>query len=102
MAIRRFCHDAAQINTILMTELFLEMTQWKVFMSAWVQVLDFMKSLVYSNCQNDRKFCVFLLLFFVCFFFYVPCIFYHLYVCLLLDQLCINYLLKRILWKYSI
>ena len=27
--------------------------------SAWVQVLDFTKSLVYSNCQNDRK-CFFL------------------------------------------
>ena len=24
-------------------------------MSAWVQVLDFTKSFVYSNCQNDRK-----------------------------------------------
>ena len=40
-----------------MAELFLEMTQWKNFMSAsaWVQVLDFTKSLVYSNCQNVRK-----------------------------------------------
>ena len=47
MPIRRFCHDAAQI----MAELYLEMTQWKNFMSAsaWVQVLDFTKSLVYSN-----------------------------------------------------
>ena len=46
-----------------MAELILEMTQWKNFMSAsaWVQVLDFTKSLVYSNCQNDRK----------CFFFVV-------------------------------
>ena len=45
-----------------MAELFLEMTQWKNFMcaSAWVQVLDFTISLVYSNCQNDRK----------CFFFF--------------------------------
>ena len=32
------------------------------FMSAWVQVLDFTKSLVYSNCPNDRK------CFFVCLF----------------------------------
>ena len=52
MPIRWFCHDAAQIRP----ELFLEMTQWKNFMSAWVQVLDFTKSLVYSNCQNDRFF----------------------------------------------
>ena len=28
-------------------------------MSAWVQVLDFTKSLVYSNYQNDRKCCLF-------------------------------------------
>ena len=41
-----------------MAELILEMTQWKNFMSAsaWIQVLDFTKSLVYSNCQNDRIF----------------------------------------------
>ena len=32
--------------------------------SAWVQVLDFTKSLVYSNCRNDSKCC--------CFFVYVP------------------------------
>ena len=64
-----FCHDAAQI----MAELLLEMTQWKHFMSAsaWVQVLDFTKSLVYSNCQNDRKvffffFCLFLFFSFMC------------------------------------
>ena len=53
-----------------MAELFLEMTQWKKIMSAsaWVQVLDFTKSLVYSNCQNDRK-CLFVLfLFFFLFF----------------------------------
>ena len=93
-----FCHDAAQI----MAELFLEMTQWKDFMSAsaGVQVLDFTKSLVYSNCQNDRKCCFF----FVCFFFLLLLLlfffrsmyaFYHLYVCLSFRvdlMLCINYL----------
>ena len=68
-----FCHDAAQI----MAEIFLEMTQWKNFMSAsaWVQVLDFTKSLVYSNCQNDRKCCFFLYCFFVC----VPCMHFITY-----------------------
>ena len=77
----------------------LEMTQWKNFMSAsaWVQVLDFTKSLVYSNysnCQNDRKcFVVFFLL-----FFFRLCAMYafcHLYVCLSFRadlMLCINYL----------
>ena len=35
---------------------------------SWVQVLDFTKSLIYSNCQHDRK-CCFVLFFFV----YVPC-----------------------------
>ena len=57
-----------------MAELFLEMTQWKNFMSAsaWVQVLDFTKSLVYSNCQNDRK-CFKNLLFFYLFFFFFMC-----------------------------
>ena len=49
MQIRWFCYDAAQINTILMAELFLEMTQWKNLMSAWVHVLDFTKSLVYRQ-----------------------------------------------------
>ena len=90
MPICWFCHDAAQINTILMAELFLEMTQWKNFMSAWVQVLDFIKCLVYSNCQNDRKCCLG--------FFFRLCVmyaFYHLYVCLSFRgnlMLCINYL----------
>ena len=99
-----FCHDAAQI----MAELFLEMTQWKNFMSAsaGVQVLDFTKSLVYSNCQNDRKCCCFLFcfvfvfvflfsVFFCCFFFRSMYAFYHLYVCLSFRvdlMLCINYL----------
>ena len=36
--------------------------------SAWVQVLDFTKSLVYSYCQNDRKCCC--CFFCVCFFFF--------------------------------
>ena len=55
-----------------MAELFLEMTQWKNFMSAsaWVQVLDFTKRLVYSNCQNDRKCC-----FFSMYAFYHLCLF---------------------------
>ena len=53
-----------------MAELFWEMTQWKIFISGWVQVLDFATSLVYSNCQNDRKCCCFL--FFLSFFLYVP------------------------------
>ena len=41
-----------------MAELILEMTQWKNFMSAsaWIQFLDFTKSLVYSNCKNDKIF----------------------------------------------
>ena len=56
-------------------------------MSAWIQVLDFRKSLAYSNCQNDCfffvvvvfvLFCFLLLFFFFLFFFvffvYVPCI----------------------------
>ena len=46
------------------------------------QVLDFTKSLVYSNCQNDRKCCWF---FFFFFFFFRLCAmyaFYHFYVCL--------------------
>ena len=42
-----------------MAELFLEMAQWKIFMS-WVQVLDFTKSLIYSNCQHDRFFFTFM------------------------------------------
>ena len=72
-----FCQDAAQI----MAELFLEISG-KKFMSAsvWVQVLDFTKSLVYSNCQNDRK-----CFFFFFFFFFRWCAmyaFYHLYVCM--------------------
>ena len=75
MPIRWFCHDAAQINTSLMAELFLEMTQWRNCMSALVQALDFTKSLVYSNCQNDRKF---VFVFRLC----VMYAFYHLYVCL--------------------
>ena len=62
------------------------------FMSAWVQVLDFTKSLVYSDCQNDRK-CLFLFLIFFFFFFFCVCVFrlcmrfitYNL-------MLCINYL----------
>ena len=55
-----------------MAELFLEMTQWKNFMSAsaWVQVLNFTKSLVYSNCQNDRK---------IFFFFFRLCAMYAFY-----------------------
>ena len=32
--------------------------------SAWVQVLDFTKRLVYSNCQNDRFFFFFFFFFF--------------------------------------
>ena len=72
MSIRWFCHDAAQINTILMAELFLEMTQWKNFISAFYVCLGtsfrYHKSLVYSNCQNDRK-CFFSFFFF---FVYVP------------------------------
>ena len=65
-----------------MAELFLEMTQWKNFMSAsaWVQVLDFTKSLVYSNCQNDRKWCVFVF----CFFF-----FFLLFVFLFMCHVCV-------------
>ena len=56
-----------------MAELFLEMTQWKKIMSAstWIQVLDFTKSLVYSNCQNDRK--RFFFFFFFFFFFSFMC-----------------------------
>ena len=51
--------------------------------SAWVQVLDFTKSVVYSNCQNHRKccflcVCVFFFFFFLCAMY----AFYHLYVCL--------------------
>ena len=70
-------------------------------MSAWVQVLEFTKSLVYSNCQNDRKCFVFLFFSFMC------------HVCVLsliclfiisgevdaLHQLSVT---KKILWKYSI
>ena len=48
--------------------------------SAWVQVLDFTKSLGYGNCQNDRKYC-FVLFCFV-FRFCAMYAFYHLYVCL--------------------
>ena len=61
-----------------MAGLFLEMSQWKKFMSAsaWVQVLDFTKSFVYSNCQNDRKYC------FVLFCLCAIYAFSHLYVCL--------------------
>ena len=58
--------------------------------SAWVQVLDLAKSLVYSNCQNDRKCC-----FVVYFRIYAMYVFYHLYVCLSFranSMLCINYL----------
>ena len=54
-----------------MAELFLEMTQWKNLMSGRVQVLDFAKSLVYSNCQNDRN-VFFVVVVVVCFFVYVP------------------------------
>ena len=48
-------------------------------MSAWVQVLDFTKSLVYNNCQNDRK-CFFFFFFFVVvvFFIYAMYAFYHI------------------------
>ena len=42
-------------------------------MSAWVQVLDFTKSLVYRNCQNDRKCCFF---FFCLFLFFRLCAMY--------------------------
>ena len=53
-----------------MAELILEMTQWKNFMSAsaWVQVLDFTKSLGYSNFRNDRKCFFFFFFFFFCLF----------------------------------
>ena len=74
-----FCHDVARI----MAEphygrVILEMTQWKNFMSAsaWVQVLDFTKSFVYSNCQNDRT-CLFFFFFFF-FFFVLFCFFFRL------------------------
>ena len=62
-----------------MAELILEMTQWKNFMSAsaWVQVLDFTKSLGYSNFRNDRK-CFFFFFFF--FFFLFVCLFVFIYV----------------------
>ena len=75
MPICWFCHDAAQI----IPELVLEMTQWKNFMSAsaWVQVLDFTKSLVYVNSQNDRK-CCFVLLFFFFFFCFLFFLFFFL------------------------
>ena len=69
-----------------MAELVLEMAQWKIFMS-WVQVLDFTKSLIYSNCQHDR----FFFLFRLCAMY----AFYHLYVYLSFRanlMLCINYL----------
>ena len=65
-----------------MAELFLEMTQWKKFMSAsaWVQVLDFTKSLVYSNCQNDRKCLLFFFFFFLFFFFFFFVLFLFVFV----------------------
>ena len=46
-----------------------------MYASAWVQVLDFIKSLVYSNCQNDRT-CFFFFFFHLCAMY----AFYHLYV----------------------
>ena len=58
MPIRWFCYNVAQINAILMAELFLEMMQWKNFVSAWVQVLDFTKSLV---CRQKMFFFFFFL-----------------------------------------
>ena len=45
------------------------------FFMSWVQVLDFTKSLLYSNCQHDRFF------FFFFFFFFFPFI---CHVCVLL------------------
>ena len=55
-------------------------------MSAWVQVLDFTKSLVYSNCQNDRK----------CFFFFFFLLFFFLFLLLLLLLLCAMYAFYQI------
>ena len=73
-------------------------------MSASVQVLDFTKSLVYSNCQNVTE----NVFFFFFFFFFRLCAMYAIYhICLFiisggfdaLHQLSVK---KRILWKYSI
>ena len=58
-----------------MVELFLEMTQWKNFVSAWVQVLDFTKSLVYINGQTDRKCCLFFIRLCAMYAFYHICLF---------------------------
>ena len=70
-----------------------------LFMSAWVQVLDITKSLVYSNCQMKVN---------VCFFFSHMChVFVLSLICLFIisgefDALHLLSIKKRILWKYSI
>ena len=73
------------------------------FMSAWVQVLDFTKSLVYSNCLNDRKcfffFCFFRLCVMYAFFLSLKCLFIISGEFDALHKLSVK---NRILWKYSI
>ena len=100
MPIRWFCQDAANDAGEKIYVCFL-------FMSAWVQVLDFTKSLFYSNCQNDRFFLLLLLLLLLLFSFRLCAMYAFLsLICLFiisgefdaLNQLSV----KRLLWKYSI
>ena len=49
-----------------MAELFLEMTQWKNFMSAWVQILGSQNAWSTVIVKMTKKCCC-------CFFVYVPC-----------------------------
>ena len=109
MQIRWFCHDAAQIKA----ELFLEMTQWKNFMSAFYVCsgtsFRFHKKAWSTVTVKMTENVFFFFFFFVAVFFSFMC-----HVCVLsliclfilsgesdaLHQLSVKK--KRILWKYSI